>query len=166
MPPVARMTAVFLCFINASVPSSAERVKHWTESGGRPSLTPASRIRRAVSAMHLTAEGCGERTMAFLDLMVMRILKIAVDVGLVEGMIPATTPRGLAISTTEPLSLTTPTVFNDLKWFQTSSAAKRFFSRLSSGRPKPVSSLAILPSLSASASAARDIASQIRSTVA
>jgi len=45
----------------------------------------------------------------------MMILKIAVEVGFVDGMIAATTPRGEAISTTLPLSETTPTVFKPLK---------------------------------------------------
>ena len=46
------------------------------------------------------------------DLIEIRILKIAVEVGLVEGMMAATTPRGEAISTTFPVSRTTPTVRN------------------------------------------------------
>ena len=79
-------------------------------SAGSPSLTAASRMTRALSLIHLAAEGCGDNTMAFLDLIAIRILKIAVEVGLVEGMIPATTPRGLAISTTSFDSETTPTV--------------------------------------------------------
>ena len=53
--------------------------------------------------------------MAFRDLTAMRTLKMAVDVGLVEGMIPATTPRGLAISTTSFDSDTTPTVRKERK---------------------------------------------------
>jgi hypothetical protein len=43
------------------------------------------------------------------------ILKIAVDVGLVDGMIAATTPRGEAISTMLPESETTPTVLRPRK---------------------------------------------------
>jgi hypothetical protein len=81
-------------------------------SAGRPCAIPASRITRVVSAIHLAADGCGERTIVFRDLIAMMILKIAVEVGLVDGMIAATTPRGLAISTTLPLSETTPTVFS------------------------------------------------------
>jgi hypothetical protein len=60
--------------------------------------------------MHFAAEGCGERTTAFRDLIEMRTLKIAVEVGLVEGMMAATTPLGLAISTTSFDSETTPFV--------------------------------------------------------
>jgi len=61
------------------------------------------------------ADGCGDKTIVFLDLMAMIILKIAVEVGLVEGIIAATTPRGEAISTIDSVSLTTPTVFRVLK---------------------------------------------------
>ena len=111
MPPVAKITAVRLCFIKVSVPSMVEVVKQRIASGGRPSATPTSRIIRAVSAIHRAADGCGESTIVLRDLMAMMILKIAVEVGLVEGMIAATTPRGDAISTMLSVSLTTPTVF-------------------------------------------------------
>src|SRR5258708_2141070 len=97
MPPVARITAVCLCFISASVPSIVAEVMHAIASAGNPSLTPASRMTRTVSLIQRAADGCGERTIAFRDLMEIRTLNMAVDVGLVDGMIPATTPRGLAI---------------------------------------------------------------------
>ena len=115
MPPVARITAVSLCFIKASVPSMVAVVMQPIASAGNPSFTPASRMFLAVSLMHRDADGCGERTTAFRDLSAIRILKIAVEVGLVDGMMPATTPRGLAISTTSFVSETTPTVRRFLK---------------------------------------------------
>ena len=59
--------------------------------------------------------GCGESTIEFRDLMEIIILKIAVEVGFVEGIIAATTPLGLAISTMCPSSFTTPTVRRSLK---------------------------------------------------
>ena len=68
--------------------------KQQIASGGNPSLTAISRIIRAVSAIHCAADGCGESTIVLRDLMAMIILKIAVEVGLVEGIIAATTPRG------------------------------------------------------------------------
>ncbi len=74
-------------------------------------MTAASRITRVVSAMHFAADGCGERTIVLRDLMAIIILKIAVEVGFVEGMIAATTPRGEAISTMLSVSRMTPTVF-------------------------------------------------------
>ncbi|MCV4753133.1 hypothetical protein OFC37_27065, partial [Escherichia coli] len=73
--------------------------RHRIASGGSPSEIPASRIIRAVSEIHFTAAGCGERTIALRDLMAIMILKMAVEVGFVDGMIAATTPRGAAIST-------------------------------------------------------------------
>src|SRR5437870_4975787 len=85
MPPVARMTAVCLCFIKASVPSIVAVVMQPIASAGKPSLTAASRITRALSLIHRAAEGCGDSTTAFLDLIAIRILKIAVEVGLVDG---------------------------------------------------------------------------------
>src|SRR4030095_1781253 len=97
MPPVARMTAVILCFIKASVPSMVAVVMQLTASAGKPSFTAASRIALTVLLMQRAADGCGDSTIAFRDLIAIKILKIAVEVGLVEGMIPATTPRGLAI---------------------------------------------------------------------
>jgi hypothetical protein len=104
------MTAVCLCFIRASVPSMVAFDMQPTASAGSPSRTAASRMTRAVSLIHLAAEGCGERTTELRDLTAMRILKMAVEVGLVEGMMPATTPRGEAISRTSGDSLMTPTV--------------------------------------------------------
>src|SRR4029077_10481421 len=83
MPPVARMTAVILCFIKASVPSMVAVVMQPIASAGRPSLTPASRIALTVSLIQRAAEGWGESTIAFRDLIAIRILKIAVEVGLV-----------------------------------------------------------------------------------
>src|SRR6185503_21297470 len=110
IPPVARMTAVCLCFIKASVPSMVAVVMQAIASGGSPSLIATSRITFTLSLIQRAADGCGDRTIALRDLMAIRTLKMAVDVGLVEGMMAATTPRGLAISTTSFDSETTPTV--------------------------------------------------------
>src|SRR4030095_13667353 len=90
IPPVARITAVCLCFMSDSVPSIVAVVMHPIASAGSPSFTPASRITFAVSLMHFAADGCGDNTTALRDLIEIRILKIAVEVGLVEGIIPAT----------------------------------------------------------------------------
>src|SRR5436305_11077910 len=109
------MTAVCLCFIKASVPSMVAVVMQPMASAGKPSLIAASRMTLTVSLIQRAADGCGESTMALRDLMAMRHLKMAVDVGFVEGMIPATTPRGLAISTTSFDSETMPTVRKLLK---------------------------------------------------
>src|SRR5213079_1215485 len=85
IPPVARITAVCLCFISASVPSIVAVVMQPIASAGRPSLMPASRIFLAVSFIERAADGCGDNTIALRDLMAIRILKIAVEVGFVEG---------------------------------------------------------------------------------
>src|SRR5215510_7893626 len=110
IPPVARITAVCLCFIKVSVPSIVAVVMQPIASAGSPSLTPASRMTRAVSLIHFAADGCGDSTTVLRDLIEIRILKMAVEVGLVDGTMPATTPRGLAISTTSFDSATTPLV--------------------------------------------------------
>src|SRR3990172_202591 len=104
------MTAVCLCFIKASVPSMVAVDMQAIASAGNPSFRAASRITRTVSLIQRAAEGCGESTIALRDLIAIRTLNIAVEVGLVEGITPATTPRGLAISTTSLDSDTTPTV--------------------------------------------------------
>ena len=63
-PPVARITAVSLCRINAFVPSSVATVIELMRPGGAPALTAASSRRRAVSTTHFVALGCGDMTMA------------------------------------------------------------------------------------------------------
>jgi hypothetical protein len=55
---------------------------------------------RTASATHADARGCGEATIAFLDLRQQIDLKRAVDVGSAIGMTAATTPNGSAISVT------------------------------------------------------------------
>src|SRR2546426_11318419 len=104
------MTAVCLCFIRASVPSMVAVVMQAIASPGNPSLMATSRITFTVSLIQRAAEGCGDNTIAFRDLIAISTLKMAVEVGFVEGMIAGTTPRGLAISTMSFDSETTPTV--------------------------------------------------------
>src|ERR1044071_222927 len=86
MPPVAGMTAVCLCFIKASVPSIVAEVRQPMASAGNPSLMAASRTTLTVSLMQRAAEGCGLSTMALRDLILIRHLKMAVEVGFMEGM--------------------------------------------------------------------------------
>src|SRR5947207_5766173 len=81
IPPVARITAVILCFIKAYVPSIVAVVMQAIASAGRPSFTPASRIPFTVSLIQRAADGCGDSTMALRDLIAIRILKMAVEVG-------------------------------------------------------------------------------------
>src|SRR5581483_9224258 len=69
-----------------------------TKPLGIPARSPASAITRTVSLVHLTALGWGERTMALCALTAMSTLNMAVEVGLVDGVNPATTPTGQPIS--------------------------------------------------------------------
>src|ERR1700733_5153633 len=110
MPPVARIRAVDLCFISAWVPSIVATDMHPIEPAGKPADWAASLITLAVSFMQLVAEGWGLSTIASRAFIAISILKIAVEVGFVEGMIAATTPRGDATSITLSVSLITPTV--------------------------------------------------------
>src|SRR5215213_7994686 len=109
MPPVARITAVRLWRISSLVPSIDATVMQAMIPGGAPAATAASAITREVSAMQRAALGCGLRTTPLRDLIEMRHLKIAVEVGFVDGMIAATTPRGDATSKIVSVSRTIPT---------------------------------------------------------
>jgi hypothetical protein len=113
MPPVARITPTSRVFISSCVPSRLTSVMQERASGGNPAPTAARCRTLTVSSMHFRADGCGDITQAFRDLIEMSALKIAVEVGLVEGMTAATTPIGSAISTTRRArsSRMTPTVF-------------------------------------------------------
>ena len=65
-------------------------------SSGAPALTAASKTTFAAAIVDLVALGCGEKIIAFLVFNAINDLKIAVEVGLVVGTIPAITPRGSA----------------------------------------------------------------------
>ena len=71
-------------------------------------------------------------------------LKIAVEVGLVTGVIAQMTPTGSAISVMPLISSRemTPTVLSDAIELVTCSQAKMFLTALSSKTPRPVSSTA------------------------
>ena len=62
------------------------------------------------------------------------------EVGFVEGIIAATTPRGEAISTILSLSVITPTVFRSSKVIPNVFGGKSVLFALVVGLPKPVSS--------------------------
>ena len=84
-----------------------------TKSWETPSRSKVLRIRSVVAMMARFALGWGENTIAHPALSAIRDLKITVDVGLVDGIRPATTPTGTPISI-RPLagsSLIMPTVF-------------------------------------------------------
>jgi len=64
---------------------------------GAPAATAASSTVLAASIVHFLARGCGEKMIAFRVFSVIRLLKIAVEVGFVVGTIPAIIPIGSAI---------------------------------------------------------------------
>lgn len=58
-------------------------------SPGAPAATAASRTMRAASTVHLAARGWGQRMSAFRVFSASSDLKMAVEVGLVQGTMPA-----------------------------------------------------------------------------
>ena len=64
---------------------------------GAPAATAASSTTFAAAMVHFLARGWGLMTMPFRVFSARRVLKIAVDVGLVVGMTAAMTPTGSAI---------------------------------------------------------------------
>lgn len=112
-------------------------MRQLTSPGGIPAASAASIITRTAASVQVRAEGCGATMHALRALTLMRILKIAVDVGFVEGVSATTTPTGQPISTTlRSVSLrSTPHVLTSLIESQTARAANSFLIRLCSGRP-------------------------------
>ena len=83
---------------------------------GAPAASAARLIMPAAFFVHSAAAGCGANTIAFRDFNATIALKITVDVGLVEGIIPKTSPTGSATSRV-PLVVSSaiiPTVFSSL----------------------------------------------------
>ena len=139
---------------------------HETSPLGMPAASPAATITLTASAVQFLADGCGATMTALRALTPIRILKIAVEVGLVDGVSATITPTGQPISTILFTSSrrSTPQVGTSLMESHTPWAANSFFSLLCAAYPKPVSSWASWPSRSASRTAAATIASQILST--
>ncbi len=131
---------------------------HCTQSSGAPAATAASRTVRAASAEQRCADGWKAKTTGLRVFRAIRALKTVVDVGLVTGVMAQTTPTGSAISVMPDNSSreTTPAVFQPAIEWVTCSQAKRFFTALSSYRPRPVSSTARPASSPCRASAASE----------
>src|SRR5581483_7583416 len=91
-PPVAINILTAQCFINSFNAGIVTVVRLDTRPFGIPARSPASAITRTVSDVHLTALGCGEMTIALRALTAIKTLNIAVEVGFVEGVKPASTP--------------------------------------------------------------------------
>ena len=121
--------------------SSEGRSIHWMQCSGAPAATAASRTTCAAATEHSWAAGWNPKTIGLRVFSAMSALKIVVEVGLVTGVTPQTTPTGSAISVM-PLSssrATTPTVFSFCIECVTCSQAKMFLTALSSNTPRPVS---------------------------
>ena len=97
-PPVARIVAIPGCFISAPVASMDGCSIHWMQFSGAPASMAASRTMRAASAEHFWANGWKPKTIGQRVFSAISDLKIAVEVGLVTGVTPATTPTGSATS--------------------------------------------------------------------
>ena len=68
----------------------------WTRSGGAPTFSSSARARRTASAVVFQPLGDGAMTMALPPLTAIMALLIGVAAGLVDGVMAATTPTGLA----------------------------------------------------------------------
>ena len=98
LPPVARMSATPGWFMSSFVASSEGTSTHWMQFSGAPAAMAASRTTRAAATEDCWALGWKPKMMGLRVLSAMSDLKIAVEVGLVTGVMPATTPTGSAIS--------------------------------------------------------------------
>ena len=154
------------CPIISPVPSIETSVMQPKSPSGAPAAYAASATTRSASAVHFFARGCGLITMPHRAFAEIIALYIAVEVGFVLGMSAATTPIGVATFQMVPSSdfSMTPAVRIPCIRSWSVRVAKRFFSRLLSGLPKPVSSWASCPSRVASAAPASHIAATMRST--
>ena len=86
---------------------------HWMQFSGAPAFKAASYTIRAASDEHFCAFGWNAKIIGFLVFNASKLLKIAVEVGFVTGVKPATTPTGSATSVMPVTgsSLMIPTVF-------------------------------------------------------
>ncbi len=92
-PPVARMVSE--PFITSWVSSRDGTSIQLMIPSGAPAFTAASKTILAAAIVQFLARGCGEIMIAFLVLSASKVLKIAVDVGLVVGITASTTPQVL-----------------------------------------------------------------------
>src|SRR6266540_2013586 len=136
-PPVARINATYLCFINSCVPGNVTCVMHETSPFGIPTRSPASAIMRMVSAQHFAAKGCGATIIAFFAFTAIKVLNMVVEVGFVEGVNAATTPMGQAMSYVFLIGSLriTPTVGISLIASHNNCEDNKFFKVLCSGTP-------------------------------
>ena len=132
LPPVARISATPGWFIRASVSAIDGCSTHWMQFSGAPAAIAASRTTCGGRAEHCWAPGWNAKMMGLRVFSAIRLLKIAVDVGFVTGVMPQTTPTGSAISTMPEISslLITPTVLRYCREWVICSETKMFFDGL------------------------------------
>mmetsp|Transcript_27955 Transcript_27955/g.69795 ORF Transcript_27955/g.69795 Transcript_27955/m.69795 type:complete len:247 (+) Transcript_27955:2453-3193(+) len=146
--PVATTMEALLCCMSVLHISTVGMSIQPMQFSGAPASTAASLTIFAVAMVHRAVRGCGEKTMQLRVLSARSDLKMVVDVGLVQGTMPASTPMGSATTSKPPASSrsTTPQVLVSLYLLWTYSEAKWFLMVLSSRMPMPPSSTAILAS--------------------
>src|SRR5664279_1567306 len=92
LPPVARISATSGWFIRASVIAIEGLSTHWMQCSGAPASIAASRTTRAASAEDCCADGWKAKTIGLRVFSEIRLLKMAVEVGLVTGCLLYTSP--------------------------------------------------------------------------
>ena len=94
-PPVARIMSAscMSIFVSSSDGTSIQLMM----SSGAPAATAASRTILAASIVLFFARGWGLMMIPFLVFKLIKVLKIAVEVGFVVGITAAITPMGSAI---------------------------------------------------------------------
>ncbi len=117
---------------------------HWMQCAGAPAAIAASRTTVAAADEHCWAPGWNAKMIGLRVFSAIRLLKMAVEVGFVTGVMPQTTPTGSAISTMPEISssLITPTVLRYCREWVICSETKMFLTALSSNTPRPVSATA------------------------
>ena len=98
-PPVARIIEVAWWLISSVVPWIVGFSRQEIRPGGMPARSPASLITRTASAVLFDADGWGATMTALRALTEISDLKIAVEVGFVDGVSATITPTGAPIST-------------------------------------------------------------------
>ena len=164
-PPVAMIIFTSLQCMSSLVAGIEVLVMQPMVFSGAPASTAACAMSSAARAVHFTADGCGEKTMALRALTAMIDLKIAVEVGLVDGTMPMSRPTGSATSMVPRAgsSWITPMVFISLMASYSRVDAMWFLYVLSATLPNPVSSTAICARVTAFSSATRTILRMMRS---
>ena len=94
---MARIKFICGCCINCCDNATVGSSIHPIIPAGAPAATAASRTILAASIVHFLARGWGEKIIPLRVLRASKALKIAVEVGLVVGTIPANMPTGSAI---------------------------------------------------------------------